>query len=290
MPSTAEHALLAAILALSGCTSGGGLPAEGAAARDALAGLLADRATVDVAAVSAAASHASAWQGQDAVLDRLLGDALANVLMRPGDGLALLRQRPDPESAAWRAAMGGAALRAGTAAAVYGVQDEAGLSKVDAEAPGVAWLGARALRDPALGWADLVELDADCALLDGQPSRGRRSIDVPMPPALLATARAQGADRVVLGRARLAADDPPETGKGRPPCRSGRLLAPADLQPMPRHVVLVAAGPAAPFSPPLYISLSRGPDGTPWVLASERPEPATALVAAALAAPAAAEP
>jgi hypothetical protein len=151
-------------LVLGGCT--GGLPREALEAREALAAALADRQEVDPEAVAAAARRAAVWKGQDGLLDVILGDALANVLMRPSEGLALLRAHPSPADPQWQRAMGGAALRTGTAAAVHAVQQEAGLPPVDAEAPGVAWLAAQALRDPALGWAELVELDADCCFFD----------------------------------------------------------------------------------------------------------------------------
>jgi hypothetical protein len=266
-------------LALGGCT--GGLPAEGREARAELVAALDDRQAVDVEAVSRAARSAARWKGQDALLDVVLGDALANVLMRPGEGLALLRAHPDPSDPRWQAAMGGAALRTGTSAAVHAVQHEAQLSPVDAEAPGVSWLAARALRDPSLGWAALVELDADCRLLDGQPERGRRPLDVPVPERLLATA-AEAATRVVLGRGPRPTDDPPETGRGLAPCRTGRLLGEALPSPMLRHVVLAAEGPAPPVAPALYLSLGWGPSREPWVLGSTRPEAAASLIEAAL--------
>ena len=60
-------------------------------ARDALAEALTTR---DPGSVSTAARAASEFEGQDPALDRMLGDALANVLMRPADGIALLRAHP----------------------------------------------------------------------------------------------------------------------------------------------------------------------------------------------------
>ena len=270
-----------AVVGLVGCTSG--LPAEGEAARAALAAALADRSTVPVAQVSEAARAAAPWKGQDAELDMLLGDALANVLMRPAEGLALLRSRALPGDPRWKNAMGGAALRSATAGAVYAVQQEAGLAAVDAEAPGVAWLGARALRDPALGWSALVRLDRDCALLDGQPQRGRQGIDVEVPQELLAEARAQGASHVVLGRAERPTDEAPETGRGRPPCRTGRLLGETLPEPMERHLVVAMQGTGPLFSEPLYLSLGRGPSREPWVIGSTRSEAARSLIEAALA-------
>ena len=88
----------------------GGMPSEGKLAAEQLNAALVRR---DVAEVSAAARAADAFRGQDPALDRALGDALANVLMRPEQGLPLLKANPAPDDATWRTAMRGAAVRLG---------------------------------------------------------------------------------------------------------------------------------------------------------------------------------
>jgi hypothetical protein len=266
---------LMGLLSAVGCRG-----AQRAEAQAALAEALSGR---DPARVAAAAQAAAPHQGEDPALDRLLGDALANILMRPDEGLSLLLEHPDPGDPAWRAAAGAAALRTGRGEVVGRVAAEARLGDVDEGAPAIPWLGRRALSDPAIGFADLRALLDDCALLDDQPDRGRAAIDAPLPPGLVPVARALGADRVVLGRARAPADPAPESGRGRPPCHRGVLLDVEPLEsPLPRHAVLALAGAAPPFSPPLYLSLTRGPDGGPWVLGSTRPDDAQALLRRAL--------
>lgn len=269
------------VLALGGCGAPGPAP-ELVAARATLAALMVDRSAVDVSAVSEAATAAARWKGEDADLDLLLGDALANVLMRPSDGLALLNARPQPDSLAWQRAVGGGALRTRTGIAVAAAEALDALGPVDEDAPWVGWMASRALRDPALGWLDLEAVDAACGLLDQQPQRGRRPVDLPLASGLLDTARAEGARLVVLGRAHATTDPEPDSGKGLVPCRSGRLLGETLPVPMPRHVVVGMVGDSPMFEKPLFISLSWGPDREPWVLASHRPDDANRLIQAAL--------
>ena len=73
---------------------------------------------------SSVAQQASVWEGQDARLDRMIGDALANVLMSADDGLRLLRSNPAPGDRGWREAMQGAALRTGDPVVIRSVWAE----------------------------------------------------------------------------------------------------------------------------------------------------------------------
>lgn len=216
------------------CTDG--LSGDGQAAKAALAAALVDR---DPKVVADAARAASAWKGEDAALDTMLGDAVANVLMRPEDGLAMLEAAPSPGQPGWTAAVGAAALRAGQVQRVQEIVAELGGPAKAVSPPLVAWMGARALRDPALSIDDLVAAAEDCALFDRRPARGRKPVDAPAPAGLIEAARALGADRVVVGRAGAPADPPPASGKGNQPCATGRLL-PVALAPLSRHLVVGA--------------------------------------------------
>ena len=87
----------------------GGGSAERQSAQEALVDALTRR---DPQEVSAAARRASAWEGEDPVLDGLLGDAVANVLMRPEQGWPLLMAAREVGGPAWETAALGATLRA----------------------------------------------------------------------------------------------------------------------------------------------------------------------------------
>jgi hypothetical protein len=262
------------LLVALGCASGP--PAELVAARTTLQDALTTR---DPTQVSTAARAASTFEGQDPTLDRLLGDALANVLMRPADGIALLRNNPSPSDTTWATAYESAALRTGEAAVLEASFRETGSTPIAAPEALVAWMGARALRDPHLTIHDFRAAAADCALYDQQPTRGRRTVDQPAPEGFLTTLAQLGATRVVLGRAEVPPDPPADTGQGLQPCTRGRIYPTvAWPKPLPRHVT-VAIDTA---TQPLFLSV-QPQDGTPWVFASTRNDIAGELVALARA-------
>lgn len=225
-------------LVLSGCTGMVGFPQEAVRARTALRQAV---ETGDVDQVSAAARAADRWKGRDAELDRLLGHALANVLMRPDDGLPLLEANPSDTDQDWVRWMAGAALRSGDVATMERIQRGLNLQAVDPVDPVVEQYVVRARMSPAITWDDMVTAVLQCRLLDGQPRRGRMPVDRVAPSALPGTALALGADRVVMGRPERLDDHDPLSGTGDVQCRTGRLVTGGRLpRPMPRNLTLGA--------------------------------------------------
>ena len=262
--------LLSALVALA-CACGPTVPSPAEQARADLAAALATR---DPSTVSAAARAAAELEGTDPALDRLLGDALANVLMRPADGLALLRSHPAPEDPAWVDAYLSATLRTGDPVALESALRDTPMPSPGAPPDLVAWLGARALRDPSLGYGQLVTDAHTCDLWDRRPLRGRRSVDQPVPDGFLGTLPLLGAMEVLVGRATVPTDPSPTTGQGLQPCLSGRLWPESRWpEPLPKHVTVAIATRGES----LYLSI-RPEGGSPWVFASTRADVAGQLV------------
>ena len=185
-----------ALLALAACADPR-LPPELLAARDRLESALDAR---DPDAVARAAREAAAWKGRDPELDRALGDALANVLLRPKEGLVLLRANPAPDDPAWRLATAEAVLREGDPEAIAAAAREMALGTVPADHPVVAQVAWVAAHDPAVRWGDLAQAVETCELLDRAARKGLVDLDAPVGGPLVAAARALGAERVVAGR------------------------------------------------------------------------------------------
>lgn len=246
---------------------------------DARAGLEAALRTRDPMAVSTAARAASAWQGRDPALDRLLGEALANVLMKPDLGLPLLESAPAPSDPAWVEATLSAALRTGSVREMTRLMHAFPVAPVDLESPVTDQVVARALRDPAVGWSALGVAVGDCALLDQQPQRGRQPIDEPASDALLAGARALGAARVIVGRAERRTDPDPLSGRGDLSCRTGRVFAGARAlpTPLPRDLVLAAEDEGGV----VFLNLKEGEDGFARAFGTNDVEAAERWLAAA---------
>ena len=125
-----------------------GLPQEAVAAKSALVDELKAR---DPQKVSRAAEHAAQWEGQDAHLDRLLGDALANVLMNPTDGFQLLSSNPDPGDPWWQGAVMAAASRTGDAESMSKAWSLAERPLLSFSHPVVTQISQKMRTDPALG-------------------------------------------------------------------------------------------------------------------------------------------
>ncbi len=195
------------------------LGVEGRAARDALAQALVER---DVALVGTAARVASGWEGKDPALDRLLGDALANVLMKPEEGLALLQAQPAPEDPAWARATLDAAMRTGTPKTITDVWAEIGRPPLAASHPVVQQVVQRTRRDPQLHHDLLEDVVGRCVLMGRQPKVGRSALDLPALPELLPAARALGATLVVVSRGFRRTDPDPTAGAG--PWNCGRRV------------------------------------------------------------------
>ena len=251
--------LVLLLIACGGTASQG----EASAARDAARALSSALERRDVAEVSAAARAADAYRGQDPALDRALGDALANVLMRPEQGLALLKANPAPDDPGWRAALRGAATRSGDQAemdAAWAATGEPEVGFLHAIAEAAA---ARARRDPAFDTGALQAINADCALLLKRPMVGRSGLNAPARASLLDAVRALGATEIVLARPILPTDPDPLVGAPGPwRCGDWTMLEgdawPADFP--PRMLVMGASD----GHESLFIE-ARVEEGVPWV-------------------------
>lgn len=274
-----QSAWCAPLLAVVGLAWGGCQGGPSAEIVQARADLEAALATRSVEAVSKAARAASVFEGQDPALDARIGDALANVLMRTTDGLELLRRRPLPEDPVWVDALMSGGLRVGSVELLDILAREAHVPRSTSPTTTVAWLGVRARKDPNLRYSDLLEAEANCRLFDGQPTRGRRTVDQPVAPGFFDALQRLGADRVVLGRAETVTDPAPSSGEGLQPCIRGRIYADAVWpSPLPKHItVAISADDHA-----LYVSV-RPENGEPWAFASLDNEIAGDVVAHARA-------
>jgi hypothetical protein len=249
------------LLALS-CSSAPADPLgeAGRSARDKLAQALVERVPTEV---GRAARAASGWEGKDPALDRLLGDALANVLMKPAEGLALLRAHPAPEDPAWAKATLDAAMRSGTPQTITAVWAQLERPAVAAAHPVVQQVAQRARQDPTLEYGLLEDVVGRCVLLDGQPQIGRKPLDLPALAELAPAARALGAHGVVLGRAPRRSDPDPAAGAGPWHCGQRVLLETAWPVPMLRSMVIGATDGVVS----VYLDIKLQDEG-PWAYAT----------------------
>jgi len=199
-----------------------GLPQEGIAARDALAQALTTR---EPSRVEQAAERAGKWEGKDAQLDRLLGDALANVLMNAEAGLTLLKSRPEPNDPAWTQAMLLATARTGDIKAMQEIWTQMKRPSVSFANPVTPSMVQRLKTNPTM---DIEEFEYGikmCTLLDSQPSVGRSALEFPVSVDLLNVAPWVGADAVVIARPRTKVDGDPEIATGRLQCAKKVVLS-----------------------------------------------------------------
>ncbi len=210
-------------LLILACTTSGpsGLDPDAVAAREALAQALGTR---DPAAVQAAVEKAVAWEGQDPALDRLLGDALANVLMHVEDGRARLRKNPDRDSDTWTNAFLLATARTGNVDLMAETWTELGRSAPPFSNPVTPSMVQRLKRDPAMGLEAFEKPIFDCGLLDAQPPVGRSALDSAVTSDLLKVAPWVGADNVVIGRPHSKSDPDPYQARGLIQCGRKVLL------------------------------------------------------------------
>lgn len=246
---------------------------EQQAATTALADALVRR---EVSEVSRAARKAGAWRGEDPVLDRLLGDALANVLMHPDDGLTLLEANPAPDDPAWRRALRGAALRSGDRAKMADVWRRTGGAELDFQQGVVDQLVQRAKADPELDLSAVDSVLARCALLQRRPVVGRRSVDRPIEGDLFAAARALGARVLVLARSTDLLDVAADNSGWR--C-NGLTLIDADGLPaeLPPKITVLGASDG---QHDVFLDL-REEDGVPTIFSANDPEGAGRWIRAA---------
>lgn len=206
------------------CTGGSGaeLAPEGVDARDRLAASLVER---DPSQVGPIAEQASAWEGQDPPLDRLLGDALANVLMNADDGLQLLRKHPDLGNSQWEEATRSAALRTGNVETIRAVWAELGEAPIPFDNPVLSQIVQRMRAEPKQGSLKAIEGLFGCQLLDAQPAVGRKSMDHPIGPEIVDVAAALGVEQVTIGRPVYRSDPDPQSGRGHLQCQRKILLS-----------------------------------------------------------------
>jgi hypothetical protein len=235
------------------------LTPEGASAKIALAQALESRQPT---VVQAKAKHAAQWEGQDQALDHLLGDALANVLMHPKDGLNLLNAQPKPDDPDWTRAMLMATFRTGDVPAMKRAWATAGRQAIPFDNPITPSIVQRALASPDFGLKTLEAGIKGCALLDAQPPIGRKALEYPASASLLKVAAWLGADATVIGRPKAVGDGDPQLARGPLQCE---------------RKVLVDDWPQS-FTKTLTLGLKQGnrkvfidikiTDGEPWVFAT----------------------
>ena len=177
----------------------------------------------DIETVRRTVQAAMPWKGKDAELDRLLGDALANVLMQPNEGLILLQENPAPENASWQWATSAAILRTGDLEAMRLAPTTLGVQSVDFQSDVVDQLVRQARMEPRMGWDDMVTAVQSCELLDGQPTRGRQPLDIPATQSLFSAADALHATVTALGRPATPSDEHAGDIKSSDPIRCNRL-------------------------------------------------------------------
>jgi hypothetical protein len=211
------------------------LPDHAETVRAQLAEALVER---DPSVVGPLAEKASEWEGKDGDLDRLLGDALANVLMHPQDGLRILQSRPAPEDPAWVEAIKAASLRVGDPVVMKATWAELGGRVPPFDNPVVPQVVQRLLSDPTMASAGAVAGIDGCALLDLQPPVGRKALDHRADPRLLEVGVLMGADQVVVGRPLFRSDPDPQTGRGRLQCVRKVLLEDGWPVPLSRTLTL----------------------------------------------------
>jgi hypothetical protein len=243
------------------CAARLGLPEDGQTAKMTLQTALEERVPEQV---GRAARHAARWQGQDPELDRMLGDALANVLMKSDKGLDLLRANPDNEGAQWREAVLSAAVRSGDPAVLRAVQEEVGAPGPTPNPTLMEQLAVRARKDPTISWSQLSPAIDACAILDRRPTRGRQALDLPAPSNLAAAARALGATTIIVGRPPSSADPDPLSGRGDPRCNRLVLLPDAEL---PSRIARTAVIAAQAPDGTLFLE-ARETNGSPWLIAA----------------------
>jgi hypothetical protein len=249
------------------------LGVEGQSARAELAQALVARIPAQVGPV---ARRASAWEGKDPALDRLLGDALANVLIKPEAGLALLQAHPAPDDPTWSEATLNAAMRTGSPTTITKVWAQLGRPAVAAGHPVVQQVVLRARRDLTLGYPVLEDVARRCELLDAQPQIGRQVLDLPALAELAPAARALGAHGVVLGRAARRSDPDPAAGAGPWNCGRRVLLEAEWPEPMLKSFVIGATdGNSAVFldiklqaEGPWAYAASESAAGARWIRAA----------------------
>ncbi|MCB9777013.1 MAG: hypothetical protein H6742_00450 [Alphaproteobacteria bacterium] len=209
-------AVLALVAGLSACTDH---EAERrTAARDALQAAAdtvrqAEQPTeAQLTALAEAARQAALLQGHDPALDTLVGDAQANLLLRGKEGADWLKAHPAPDDPEWQRAARDAALRAGDLAWLDELLQARDI-RIDLDLPAVEQTVRLAKRDRAIDADTLVQVAADCALLDARPPSGRRQIDYPVRPTFFRALELLGASRVVVGNVALVRN--PRTGADR---------------------------------------------------------------------------
>jgi len=208
------------VIACSGSGSNG-LDQAGVSARDALALALDSR---DPSEVQAVVEKAVEWQGQDPQLDRLLGDALANVLMHVEDGRQRLQANPAPEDPSWVEAMLLATARTGQEDLMMATWAELDRKPPPFHNPITGKMVQRLMVSPSMTLVAFEKPIYDCEVMDAQPPVGRTALESAVTADLLKVAPWVGADTLVLGRPKTKSDPDPDQPRGPIQCQRKVLL------------------------------------------------------------------
>ena len=113
---------------------------------------------------------------------RLLGDALANVLMHVADGRARLEKNPAPDSDAWVDAFLLATARTGDSDLMTETWADLGRPAPPFSNPVTSSMVQRLKRDPSMPLEAFEKPIFDCGLMDAQPPVGRSVSTAPCHP------------------------------------------------------------------------------------------------------------
>ena len=236
------------------------LPPEALAAKQKL---VAELRTRDPQKVSVAAEAAARWEGQDGQLDRLIGDALANVLMNSADGLQLLNANPAPDDPEWKQAVLAAASRTGDGDKMAVAWKQMGLEALPFDHPVAGQVSRRMRGDPALGSDLMEETLRACMLLDMQPPVGRQPLDHPVSASLVNVGPALGATQVTVGRPIFRTDPDRQSGRGPFQCSKKVWLEGGWPDVVPRALTVALTDGLRK----VFIDI-RVQDGEPWAFAA----------------------
>ena len=227
----------------------------------------------DIETVRRTVQAAMPWKGKDAELDQLLGDALANVLMKPNEGLVLLQANPAPENPSWLWAISAAILRSGDLDAMRLAPTTLGVQRVDFQSDVVDQVVRQARMEPRMGWDEMVTAVEGCKLLDGQPTRGRQPLDIPATQSLFSAADALHAELSALGRPATPSDEHAGDIKSSDPIRCNRLYWLRDTT-MPENTRRGIVAAAVFDGQAVYIDI-QSQKGALWAVATNDSELAT---------------
>ena len=169
-------------------------------------------------AVRANAERAMEVEQPSAALSQALGDALANVLLRPDLALPYLEPHREQVPAAWLDAL----LRAHQLDRLSAEYEALRGEPLDTDHLAAQAISEQAARFPGVGVRDLQDGVAAARLVEEGVARARRLVDIPIDIEVGFVSLAGRPVEVVVARATIPADPDPLTSSGVIPAVEGR--------------------------------------------------------------------